>query len=58
MYTVHVNQPDPLFGNLLLERFGGANGEFAAFEKWGERSPFHQGLNYLRLTTRGSKCQA
>jgi hypothetical protein len=27
MYTVHVNQPDPRFGNMLLEQFGGANGE-------------------------------
>src|SRR6202040_2993229 len=30
MYTVHVDQPDPHFGNLLLEQFGGANGELAA----------------------------
>src|SRR6266478_5963652 len=30
MYTVHVNQPDPRFGNMLLEQFGGANGELAA----------------------------
>jgi len=30
MYTVHVGQPDPRFGNMLLEQFGGANGELAA----------------------------
>ena len=30
MFTVHVNHPDPRFGNMLLEQFGGANGELAA----------------------------
>src|SRR4026209_1381365 len=30
MYTVRVDNPDPAFGNLLLEQFGGANGELAA----------------------------
>ncbi len=30
MYTVHVGTPDPNFGNMLLEQFGGANGELAA----------------------------
>ena len=30
MYTVKVGDPDPRFGNLLLEQFGGANGELAA----------------------------
>lgn len=30
MYTVRVDQPDPNFGNMLLEQFGGANGELAA----------------------------
>lgn len=30
MYTVHVDHPDPHFGNMLLEQFGGANGELAA----------------------------
>ena len=30
MYTVQVNEPDPRFGNMLLEQFGGANGELAA----------------------------
>jgi Mn-containing catalase len=30
MYTVHVGAPDPKFGNMLLEQFGGANGELAA----------------------------
>ncbi len=30
MYTVRVDEPDPRFGNMLLEQFGGANGELAA----------------------------
>lgn len=30
MYTVRVESPDPRFGNMLLEQFGGANGELAA----------------------------
>jgi Mn-containing catalase len=30
MYTVRVDNPDPKFGNMLLEQFGGANGELAA----------------------------
>jgi Mn-containing catalase len=30
MYTVNVGTPDVHFGNMLLEQFGGANGELAA----------------------------
>jgi Mn-containing catalase len=30
MYTVEVGTPDPRFGSMLLEQFGGANGELAA----------------------------
>ena len=30
MYTVNVGTPDPAFGKMLLEQFGGANGELAA----------------------------
>ena len=30
MYTVKVGSPDPQFGNMVLEQFGGANGELAA----------------------------
>src|SRR6201994_1972620 len=30
MYTVEIGEPDPAFGNMLLEQFGGANGELAA----------------------------
>jgi Mn-containing catalase len=30
MFDVHVDHPDVRFGNLLLEQFGGANGELAA----------------------------
>jgi Mn-containing catalase len=40
MYTVHIGQPDPRFGNMLLEQFGGANGELAAAMQYSV-----QGLN-------------
>jgi Mn-containing catalase len=30
MYTVEIGEPDPRFGKMLLEQFGGANGELAA----------------------------
>jgi Mn-containing catalase len=30
MYTVQIGTLDPKFGNMLLEQFGGANGELAA----------------------------
>ena len=30
MYDVKIGEPDPRFGKLLLEQFGGANGELAA----------------------------
>jgi Mn-containing catalase len=30
MYVVRVDEPSPVFGNMLLEQFGGANGELAA----------------------------
>ena len=30
MYTVAIGEPDPKFGKMLLEQFGGANGELAA----------------------------
>jgi Mn-containing catalase len=30
MYTVQIGTPYPKFGNMLLEQFGGANGELAA----------------------------
>ena len=40
MYTVRVGTPDPRFGNMLLEQFGGANGELAAAMQYSV-----QGLN-------------
>jgi manganese catalase len=40
MYTVKVDRPDPAFGNMLLEQFGGANGELAAAMQYSV-----QGLN-------------
>src|ERR1700689_1256453 len=30
MYTVEIGTPDAKFGKMLLEQFGGANGELAA----------------------------
>jgi Mn-containing catalase len=30
MYAVHVGEANPSFGRMLLEQFGGANGELAA----------------------------
>jgi Mn-containing catalase len=40
MYTVNVGAPDPRFGKMLLEQFGGANGELAAAMQYSV-----QGLN-------------
>ncbi|HEX4769987.1 MAG TPA: manganese catalase family protein [Bryobacteraceae bacterium] len=40
MYTVRVDTPDTRFGNMLLEQFGGANGELAAAMQYSV-----QGLN-------------
>lgn len=40
MYTVRVDQPNPEFGKLLLEQFGGPNGELAAAMRY-----FTQGWN-------------
>ena len=44
MYTVNVGAPDPRFGNMLLEQFGGANGELAAAMQYSIR-----GLNCYDL---------
>ena len=40
MYTVHVGEPDPKFGRMLLEQFGPANSELAAAMQYSV-----QGLN-------------
>ena len=40
MYTVEIGEPDPKFGKMLLEQFGGANGELAAAMQYSV-----QGLN-------------
>jgi Mn-containing catalase len=40
IYTVRVGTPDPTFGNMLPEQFGGANGELAAAMQYSV-----QGLN-------------
>jgi Mn-containing catalase len=44
MYTVRVDQPNPQFARLLLEQFGGPNGELAAATRyftqaWNEPDP-------------------
>jgi two-component system, NtrC family, sensor kinase len=39
MYTVRVDEPDPRFGNMLLEQFGGANGELAAAMQYSVQGP-------------------
>jgi len=44
MYTVRVGRPNPRFGNMLLEQFGGANGELAAAMQYSI-----QGLNCTDL---------
>lgn len=38
MYTVHVDSPDPRFGKMLLEQFGGANVELAAAMQYSYRA--------------------
>jgi len=38
--TVRVDEPDPQSGNMLLEQFGGANGELAAAMQ------YSRGLNW------------
>ena len=40
MFTVNIGEPDPKFGKMLLEQFGGANGELAAAMQYSV-----QGLN-------------
>src|SRR6202045_4734429 len=40
MYTVRIDEPDARFGKMLLEQFGGANGELAAAMQYSV-----QGLN-------------
>ena len=45
MFTVRVDEPDPRFGNMLLEQFGGANGELAAAmhgDTGSTRPPYHR----------------
>src|SRR5258707_351815 len=41
MFTVRVDEPDPRFGNMLLEQFGGANGGLPAAMQYSL-----QGLNF------------
>jgi hypothetical protein len=39
MFTVRVDEPDVRFGNMLLEQFGGANGELAAAMQYSIQGP-------------------
>ena len=41
MYTVRVDEADPKFGNMLLEQFGGANGELKAAMQYFTGSKAH-----------------
>jgi Mn-containing catalase len=43
MYAVRVDEPDPRFRNMLLEQFGGANGELAAMAGLVEEGEGHGG---------------
>ena len=47
MFTVRVDAPDPRFGNMLLEQFGGANGELVAAMQYSI-----QGLNCETLSAK------
>ena len=38
MYTVNIGEPDVKFGNMLLEQFGGANGELHRERRFGGRA--------------------
>lgn len=49
MYTVRVDQPNPVFAKLLLEQFGGPNGELSAAmryftQAWNEPDPQRRGM--------------
>src|SRR5690348_9379576 len=49
MHTVRIDTPDPRFAKLLLEQFGGANGELAAAlryftQGWNDPDPRRRGM--------------
>lgn len=49
MYTVRVDEPNPQFARLLLEQFGGANGELGAAmryftQAWNDPDPKRRGM--------------
>jgi Mn-containing catalase len=48
MFTVRIGEPDPRFGNMLLEQFGGANGELAAAMQYSV-----QGINCENMACKG-----
>lgn len=48
MYTVRVERPEPRFGNMLFEQFGGANGELAAAMQYST-----QGINCEKMPCKG-----
>jgi len=60
MYTVRVVEPDPKFGNMLLEQFGGANGELAAAgtkstERASSPKPMQRGVAKVRSAAKNTK---
>src|SRR5438046_8802679 len=61
VYTVRVDEPDPRFGNMLLEQFGGANGEMAAAMQYSIQGlncddPARKDLLKDNLEIRGDAC--
>ena len=49
MFTVRVDEPDVRFGNMLLEQFGGANGEFGRSD-----AVLNPGVELRRSGSKGS----
>jgi Mn-containing catalase len=49
MYSVEVGTPDPAFGNMLLEQFGGANGELAAAMQYSVQDIGTEELSHLEV---------
>jgi hypothetical protein len=50
MYTVNIGAPDVRFGNMLLEQFGGGNGELAAAMQYLAIDTVHKSATNPRRT--------
>jgi hypothetical protein len=55
MYTVRVDAPDPRFGNMLLEQFGGGSGELAAARQYPARKDLLMDIGTEELSHPESK---